>query len=130
MRSGSSRPSRRGRSVGGRELGLTSALGAAAIAMEGFASEEAWATLTRARELAAEAGDAVGLFQILYMLCTTSQTRADAVHVPLLAPALAEAAGRIDTPEARLLAAGLAASGALWEGRYAEAAPLATRGRG
>jgi DNA-binding winged helix-turn-helix (wHTH) protein/tetratricopeptide (TPR) repeat protein len=108
------------------ELGLRSALGAAAIAMEGFASEEAWVALTRARELAAEVGDAVGLFQILYMLCTTSQTRADAVHVSLLAPALAEAAGRIDTPEAHLLAAGMAASGALWEGRCADAAPLTT----
>ncbi len=108
------------------ELGLRSALGAAAIAMEGFASEEAWVTLTRARELAAEAGDAVGLFQILHMLCTTSQTRADAVHAPLLQQALAEAAGRIETPEAHLVAAGLAASGALWDGRYADAAPLAT----
>jgi tetratricopeptide (TPR) repeat protein len=107
------------------ELGLRSALGAAAIAMEGFASEEAWVSLTRARDLAAEVGDAVALFPILYMLCTTSQTRADAVHTPLLDQALAEAAGRIDTPEAHLVAAGLVASGALWDGRYAETAPLA-----
>ena len=106
-----------------RELRLTSSLGAAVIATNGFAADEAWANLARARELAAlgAVGTPVDLFGVTYMLLNAAISRADVVRVPRLAEEFARAADQVQTDEARLVAAMLSANAALWEGRYAEA---------
>jgi DNA-binding winged helix-turn-helix (wHTH) protein/tetratricopeptide (TPR) repeat protein len=105
------------------ELRLTSSLGAAVIATSGFAADEAWANLRRARELAAlgPVGSPVDLFGVTYMLLNAAISRADVVRVPRLAKEFARTADLVQTDEARLVAAMLSANAALWEGRYAEA---------
>ena len=107
------------------ELGLTSSLGAALIAMNGFAAEQAWVSLRRAHDLAANLGGRFEVFQIAYMLLNGSLARADVVRTPHLADELARSAEQLGSREARLAAGMLSATAALWEGKYAGAASLA-----
>ena len=112
-----------------REIRLSSSLGAAVIATNGFAAEEAWTSLTRAHDLAVNMGGAVELFHVVYMLLNASLARADVAHTPRLTEEFAGAAEQLGTQEARLIATMLTANAALWEGRYADAAALADLAR-
>jgi tetratricopeptide (TPR) repeat protein len=87
--------------------------------------EQAWASLTRAHDLAANLGGRSEIFQVAYMLLNASLARADVIHTPRLADELAKSAEQLGSREARLVAAMLSASAAFWEGRYAEAVGLA-----
>ena len=107
-----------------RELGLRLSLGAAVIATDGFAAEEAWTSLTRAHEVAARVGRPIERFHVVYMLVNASLARADAVNGPRLCDEIARVAEQIETPETRLVATMLAANAALWAGRIADAAGL------
>jgi hypothetical protein len=108
-----------------RELRLTSSLGAAVIATNGFAAEEAWTNLTRAHDLAANVGGSVESFRVVYMLMNASLARGDVAHTPRLAAEVARWAEQIDASEARVVAMMLAGNAALWEGRHLDAACLA-----
>lgn len=108
-----------------RELGVTTALGAAVIATSGFAAEEAWTSLTRAHELVAKVGTSVDAFRIVYGLSNASSAAADTTHTPRLAAEIATVAEQVGTEEARLVAAMLPANVAMWQGRYGDAAALA-----
>ena len=107
------------------EIRLCSSLGAAVIATNGFAAEEAWTSLARAHDLAANMGGAVEFFHVAYMLLNASLARADVAQTPRLTEEFARAAEQVGTQEARLVAAMLTANAAFWEGRYADAAALA-----
>jgi tetratricopeptide (TPR) repeat protein len=104
------------------ELRVTTSLGTALIATNGFAAAEAWPVLMRARELARETERPLELFCVVYMLVNASLARADGERAPLLADELVHTAAGLDREEARLVADMLAGNAALWEGRYADAA--------
>ncbi len=109
-----------------RELQITAALGPVATALEGFGSEEARACLTRARELATRVGSPLELFHVLYLLVSSSHSRAELDGTFELTEAIGRAATLVGTDDARLLGAMHAANNALWEGRLADAATLGT----
>ena len=105
------------------ELELTFSLGAAAMAAAGVTAEEAWVSLVRAHELAARVGSPLDRLRVLITLVTASTMRAE--QSPGLVDELATVAGELAMPATELVAAGLSASVAFWEGRFAEAAALA-----
>jgi DNA-binding winged helix-turn-helix (wHTH) protein len=107
------------------ELELRASLGAAVIATNGFAAEEAWENLARAHELAGVAAP-IDRYRIAFMLVNASVAYGDAVRAPKLVAELARVADEVDTPEARSIAATLSANTAMWSGRLAETAALET----
>ncbi len=112
-----------------REIDFRLALGAPLIATQGWASVEAQAAYTRAKELCAGAGDTPELFRSLMGLWVYHLLQPDLETASELSGQLFNLAAKLGSDDFRLLAEYAACATCLWSGRYASVPSHAARVR-
>jgi predicted ATPase len=112
-----------------REIDFRIALGAPLTATQGFASVEAQAAYTRAKELCAGAGETPQLFRSLMGLWNYHLARADTETASELSRELFDLAAKLGSDDFRLLAEFVACFTCSCSGRYASVLSHAARVR-
>ncbi len=112
-----------------REIDFRLALGNPLIATQGWASVEAEAAYTRAKELCAGAGETPELFRSLVGLWVYHLNHPDLDTASELSRELFNLAAKLGSDEFRLLAEYVACITCCWSGRYARAPSHAARVR-
>ncbi len=112
-----------------REIDFRLALGTPLMATQGWASVEAQAAYTRAKELCAGAGETPELFRSLVGLCVYNLMQPDMETASELSRQLFNLAAKLGSDEFRLLAEYVACVTCFWSGRYTSVPSHAARVR-